>query len=138
MVPPTRSTPSLKPPAPLAYCQNARALMIRAATTRPAHRAIFQVNGLMAGLNAFPRTRERRPPCRPTLADSLSLRFGLFLRLGRLFFAGDVADDAALDHPQPGVVVDPDGDLVLRLADGDDRAVDAGGGEDLVVLLQVA
>ena len=47
-----------------------------------------------------------------------------------------VASDAALYHAQARVVVHLDDDLILLVADREDRAVDARGGEDLVVLLQ--
>src|SRR5262249_12929365 len=52
--------------------------------------------------------------------------------------AAEVTQDAALGHFQTRVVVHLDDDLVLLLGDADDGAVDAGGEQHLVVLLDVA
>src|SRR5438132_1576293 len=63
---------------------------------------------------------------------------GLLLFLLRRRRLIEHPDDARLveGDPDPLVVVDPDDDAVLLGVDRDDRAVDAGGGQHLVVLLE--
>src|SRR5262245_49729383 len=94
MVPPTRSTPSFKPPSPRPYLTPARATTQPAANSRTRHRAM------------------RREKC---FMGSRSCRSGAFL--GVLLRVLDDAGHAAPQHPHPHgrVVVDLQEQFVLEV-----------------------
>src|SRR5438128_706803 len=128
MVPPTRSTPSLKPPSPRAYLRPARVTTQPAANSRTRHRAMRRVNGFMVmGVLTLRSPAPRR---------ALRAFLGVLLRVL------DDAGDAAAQHPHlhVRVFVDLEEEFVLevlavRLNDlvhgADEGVVD----DDLVALL---
>src|SRR5262249_27847942 len=133
MVPPARSTPRVNPPRPLTYSLYAQATTPMEISVGSTQTRIRTRNRFMVGRHAF-RARQMASGL-ARLLRALGLVFLFLLGLGSLFVA-EVAQDAALEHLQPGIVVHLDDHFVLLVAHGYDGAIDAGGGQDLVVLLQ--